>query len=157
MPARVSARSSTASRVSRKSSVNPAQVTIPDEGPTTALRANICAIFADAQKTTAGHRKLVVTLRKIHEACCYEPTNPGKKKGLESYDEDDFNVEIARCVIRLVAVKKTEGVGDRIVRFLGQFLHHASEKGRLACCCEKKGHETLTTGRYGTRSTGRTG
>ena len=32
-------------------------------------------------------------------------------------------------MIRLVGVKKSEGVGDRIVRFLGLFLRHASEKG----------------------------
>lgn len=39
-------------------------------------------------------------------------------------------MEIARCVIRLVGVKKSEGVGDRIVRFLGLFLRHATEKGK---------------------------
>ncbi|KAA6406508.1 MAG: hypothetical protein FRX48_09673 [Lasallia pustulata] len=140
MPGRVSTRTSTASRLSRKSSVptigsrastasriSSPTVVIPDEGPSTALRAQICTIFGDAQKTTAGHRKLVISLRKIQEACCYEPTKPGKK-GEASFEEDDFNVEIARCVIRLVGVKKSEGVGDRIVRFLGLFLRHASEK-----------------------------
>ena len=69
-----------------------------------------------------------MTLRKIQESCCYEPTKPGKK-GREEFDEDDFNVEIARCVIRLMGVKKSEGVGERIVRFLGSFLRHAGEKG----------------------------
>lgn len=141
MPGRVSTRTSTASRLSRKSSVptlgsrastasriSAPTVVIPDEGPSNALRAQICTIFGDAQKTTAGHRKLVISLRKIQEACCYEPTKPGKQGG-DGFEEDDFNVEIARCVIRLVGVKKSEGVGDRIVRFLGLFLRHASEKG----------------------------
>ena len=93
------------------------------------MRERICAVFGDAQKSTAGHRKLVINLRKIHEACCYEPSKPGKKE-LDDYGEDDFNVEFARCVLRLVGIKKSEAVGDRILRFIGLFLRHASEKGR---------------------------
>ena len=69
----------------------------------------------------------MVSLRKIQESCCYEPTKPGKSQ--EGFDEDDFNVEIARCVIRLMGVKKSEGVGDRMIRFLGFFLRYASDKG----------------------------
>lgn len=70
----------------------------------------------------------MINLRKTQEACCYEPTKPGKV-GLEASGEQDFNVAIARCVIRLMAVRKTEIVGDRLVKFLGLFLRHASEKG----------------------------
>ena len=140
MPGRASTRTSNTSYLSRKSSVPTldsrastasrisANVTIPEEGPTTALRENICAIFADSQKSTTGHRKLVVNLRKIHEACCYEPSKPGKNR-LDGYNEDDFNVEVARCVVRVVAVKKVEGAGDKVIKFLGQFLRHASDKG----------------------------
>ena len=135
MPGRVLTRTSTASQISRKASVLTlnarTSIEIPDEGPSTALRANISNIFADAQKTTASHRKLVVSLRKIHEACCYEPTKPAKpaKPGLDRFGEDDFNVEVARCLVRIVTVKKSESVGDRLVRFIGLFLRHASEKG----------------------------
>ncbi len=71
----------------------------------------------------------MIGLRKVQEACCYEPINPGNKIQ-EEYGEDDFNVEVARCVIRLMGVKKSEGVGDKLVRFLGLFLRHACEKGR---------------------------
>ena len=137
MPGRVSTRASTASRIShkastqslasRKSSTSSA-IVVPEEGPTSALRAQICNIFNAAQKSAAGHRKLVVGLRKIQETCCYEPTRPGKPDRQE-FNEDGFNVEIARCVIRLMGVKKSEIVGDRIVRFLGVFLRHASDKG----------------------------
>ena len=134
MPGRVSARTSAASRISRKSSVptlnsRSSIASIPDEGPATDLRIKICAIFGDAQKSTNTHRKLVVSLRKIHEACCYEPQKPGKD-GLDGFEEGDFNAEIARCMIRILAIKKTEGAGDRIIKFLGQFLRHASEKGK---------------------------
>lgn len=138
MPGRVSARAPTVSRIShkasaetlasRKSTTSPS-IVIPKEGPTSTLRAQVCNVFSDAQKSAAGHRKLVVGLRKIQEACCYEPTRPGKP-GRQEFNEDEFNVEIARCVIRLMGVKRIEAVGDRIVRFLGFFLRHASEKGR---------------------------
>ena len=143
MPGRVSTRASNISRSPQKSSsrtVNSRLSTtsrtssptavIPDEGASSTLRSQICSVFGDAQRTTAGHRKLVVGLRKIQETCCYETTRPNKKSG-HDFDENDFNVEIARCVIRLMAVRKSEGVGDRIVKFLGLFLQHASGKGLL--------------------------
>lgn len=123
---RISHKSSTQTLASRRSTTSPT-VNIPEEGPESSLRTQICAICNDAQRTAAGHRKLVVSLRKIQESCCYEPTKPGKSQ--EGFDEDDFNVEIARCVIRLMGVKKSEGVGDRMIRFLGFFLRYASEKG----------------------------
>ncbi|KAL8696074.1 MAG: hypothetical protein Q9224_002986 [Gallowayella concinna] len=100
---------------------------IPDEGPSSALRVRICGLFGDAQRSTAGHRKLAVSLRKIQEECCYESTH-GRKQQAEEFGEDDFNVEVARCVIRLMNVKKTEGAGDRTVRFLGMFLKRAHDK-----------------------------
>lgn len=128
MPGRVATRTSTTSRVFHKPTASPS-IVVPEEGPTSTLRTQICNVFNDAQKSAAGHRKLVVVLRKIHEVCCYESTRPGKP-GRQEFNENDFNVEIARCVIRLMGVKRSEAVGDRIVRFLGFFLRHASEKGR---------------------------
>ena len=125
---RVSHKASTQALASRKSTASPL-IVVPEEGPTSILRTQICNVFNDAQKSAAGHRKLVVGLGKIQEACCHEATRPGKFGGQE-FNEDDFNVEIARCVIRLMGVRRSEAVGDRIVRFLGFFLRHASEKGR---------------------------
>jgi condensin complex subunit 3 len=133
MPGRVSARVSTASRLTNKSSTQTlasrrsttSGIVVPEEGPDSLLRSQISGVFNDAQRTTAGHRKLVVGLRKIQETCINEPLN-----GRENLSEDDFNAEFARCVIRLLGVKKSESAGDRIVRFIGFFLRHASEKGR---------------------------
>ena len=131
---------------------------IPDEGPPTHLRTQICTIFANAQRDTTTQRKLVVSLRKIQEACCYEPVQPqpskqrrrGKKVGErrgrdegdleveeeeekeEALGEEQFNEEVGRCVLRVLTVKKSEPVGDRVVKFLGLFLSYASEKG--TCC-----------------------
>ena len=142
MPGRVSTRNFTAAPLSHKSSaqtlasrrstasrVSSPTLVVPDEGPSSSLRSQICSIFGDAQKTTAGHRKLVVNLRKIQEACCYEPIDHAINKSID-FGEDEFDVEIARCIIRLMGVKKGEGAGDKILRFLGFFLRHASDKGR---------------------------
>ena len=143
MPSRLSTRTSTTSHLARKSSnqilasrrttasrVSSPTIVVPDEGPSSVLRSQICSIFSDAQRNTAGHRKLAVSLRKIQEACCYEPTNFNSNRG-EDCGENDFNVEMARCAIRLMGVKKSEGVGDRVVKFLGFFLKYASDKGQV--------------------------
>jgi condensin complex subunit 3 len=86
-------------------------------------------MFRDAQRTTASHRKLVINLRKIQEACCYEPTSKKKNKtGAEDFDEEQFTYEFTRCVLRVMPVKKSESVGERTIRFIGLFLRHANEK-----------------------------
>ncbi|KAI0892877.1 condensin subunit Cnd3 [Annulohypoxylon nitens] len=143
MPARVSARSARGhAAVSNKASsttvnsrasasaasrVSSSSVDIPDEAPESELRTQICAIFRDAQKTTATHRKLIVNLRKIHEACCYEPTR-SKKNASTDFNETDFNNEFLRCVLRVMPVKKSESVGEKTIRFVGLFLRHANDK-----------------------------
>ncbi|KAI0598573.1 condensin subunit Cnd3 [Biscogniauxia sp. FL1348] len=136
MPARVSSRSTRTSAsaskapsvtsTSRASRASSSTVAIPKEAAESALRTQICAVFRDAQKTTATHRKLAVNLRKIHEACCYEPTRPSKTDN--DFDESDFNNEFSRCVLRVMPVKKSETVGERTIRFVGLFLRHANEK-----------------------------
>ena len=139
MPARVATASSRVTR-RRPSATSAAQIAksgrtsspvaeIPDEGANTSLRRAICLVFADAQNSTATHRKAVISLRKIQEACYYEPISqkPSQQPG-EDFDENDFNTEFVRCVLRLLPVKKAEPVGDRTVRFLGTFLNTASSK-----------------------------
>ncbi|GAQ08823.1 condensin complex subunit 3 [Aspergillus lentulus] len=154
MPGRVSARSTSAP--TRRSSAQPsasggraASVTpsfvIPEEpAPPEAspnLRRDACLIFADAQRSTTGHRKLVVRLRKLQEICCGISAKKTKKDGKnpevqeelllpseETVPEKEFNVEVGRCLLRILPIKKTEPVGDRILRFVGTFLSHATEK-----------------------------
>lgn len=141
MPGRTSTRSTRTSGTTKSTRASSARqssnaVEIPDEGPVTSLRTQVAQVFGDAQKTTATQRKLVVNLRKIQEACCYEPPDTGKKGGKkgkgevqEDFDEEEFNNEVIRCVLRILGIKKSESVGDRVIRFLGVFLKHASEKG----------------------------
>ncbi|PQE08257.1 condensin complex subunit 3 protein [Rutstroemia sp. NJR-2017a BVV2] len=134
MPGRVSSRTSRASgAVSHKSSASTSKastpyVEVPEEAPDNELRTQISSIFRDAQRNTATHRKLAVNLRKIQEACCYEPTSKTKKTGAEDFEEDDFTNEFTRCVLRVMPVKKSESVGEKAIRFIGLYLRHANEK-----------------------------
>ena len=155
MPVRASTRAPSTTST-RKSSVPPSNapaVFIPDEpAPPTAsphLRNNIVEVFADAQRSLTGHRKLVVKLRKIQEYCCGLRVVPKEgeqgKKGKrgrtslgalgfddrEGVAEKEFNVEVSRCLLRVLGVKKAEGAGDRVVKFLGTFLRTATEKGEI--------------------------
>ncbi|CAK1366470.1 Condensin complex subunit 3 [Cercospora beticola] len=135
MPGRVASASTRTSRrtVATKASTRSARNSspppdIPDEGEDSSLRRAICTVFADSQKSTAAHRKAIISLRKVQEACCYEPVSNKKGKQHDDFDEDDFNREVVRCVIRILPVKKSEPVGDRVVRFLGTFLNVAAGK-----------------------------
>ncbi|KAJ5992120.1 hypothetical protein N7451_007844 [Penicillium sp. IBT 35674x] len=149
MPGRVAARSTSAP--TRRSSQQPSAGRAPSVTPSFAipdepslpeaspnLRRDVCAIFADAQRSTTGHRKLVVRLRKLQEICSgiAQKNKKGKEQDQEeivipeeeTLPEKEFNVEIGRCMLRILPIKKSEPVGDRIIRFVDAFLAHASEK-----------------------------
>ncbi|PQE28512.1 condensin subunit Cnd3 protein [Rutstroemia sp. NJR-2017a WRK4] len=135
MPGRVSSRTSRAASggASHKSSASTSKastpyVEVPEEAPDNELRTQISSIFRDAQRNTATHRKLAVNLRKIQEACCYEPTSKTKKTGAEDFEEEDFTNEFTRCVLRVMPVKKSESVGEKAIKFIGLYLRHANEK-----------------------------
>jgi len=127
---RKSSAQTTKSRVSSTRSSSHA-VEIPDEGETTSLRDTVCSIFADAQSGVTTQRKSAVNLRKIQELCSYETPNKSKHAfagDAAEYDEADFNNEVARCVLRVLVIKKSEPVGDKLIKFVGFFLKHASDK-----------------------------
>ncbi|KAK8022014.1 ARM repeat-containing protein [Apiospora rasikravindrae] len=132
----VSNKSSSAATTTRTTRNSAPAFVIPEEAPDSALRTQICAVFKDAQRTTATHRKLVVNLRKIHESCCYEPPSRPAGKGSnksqapesDDFEEEDFNTEFTRCVLRVMPVKKSESVGEKTIRFVGLFLRHANDK-----------------------------
>ncbi|KAH7308202.1 putative nuclear condensin complex subunit 3 [Stachybotrys elegans] len=134
MPAKASTRSTRSSntsgqKASSRTSAASRTSTTPEivDTPDNALRTKVCAVFRDAQRTTATHRKLVTTLRKIQEACCYEPTNP-KSSSPTDFDEEAFNHEFIRCALRVMPIKKSEPVGEKSIRFIGLFLRHAGDK-----------------------------
>ena len=143
MPGRVSARTkrSSEAELKRKSSAatlrsrgsartSAHNQDIPDFGPDNELRQEIVQIFGEAQKAISSHRKLVVTLRKLQEACAFEQEGKKKKKKrIEGFSVDDFNHEFQRCVIFTLPVKKGVVEADRVVRFVGAFHKVAIEKG----------------------------
>lgn len=114
----------------------PEEPALPSSSPN--LRRDVCAIFADAQRSTTGHRKLMVRLRKLQEICCgiYQKNKKGTDREQEdivipeeaTVAEKEFNVEVGRCVLRILPIKKSEPVGDRVLRFLDTFLAHAYDK-----------------------------
>ncbi|ERF71205.1 hypothetical protein EPUS_07888 [Endocarpon pusillum Z07020] len=132
------------SRASTASRISTAVARLPEDGPSTQLRVEICTTFADSQKSTSGHRKLVVRLRKIQEACCYVPQSASKRKNPlgDGFEEADFNAEVERCVLRVMGVRKAEVAGDRVVRFLALFLKTASEKDLAIFGQEVNGEDT---------------
>ena len=136
MPGRPSTRASIASNLSRKPSHRhsrhtPSSSLIPEESPPNELRTKICNIFGDAQHATTGHRKLVISLRKVQEACVYEHVGPKFKfRHNARTGEDGFREEIMRSIVRVMNIKKSEPVGDRLVRFMGLFLKYAGEQGK---------------------------
>lgn len=129
--ARASTRNSTANSTARTSTAasraSSAAFDVPEESPDNELRTQVAAVFREAQKNTATHRKSAVTLRKLQEACCYEPTS-AKKATAGDFDEDDFNTEVIRCVLRVMPVRKSEAVGERTIRFVGVFMRHSIDK-----------------------------
>lgn len=141
MPTRVSTRSGRAStalsekssaatlkgRASVASRASASSLDIPEETEDSALRSQVASVFRDAQRNTATHRKLAVTLRKLQEACCYEPTS-AKSNPATDFDEKDFNSEFIRSVLRIMPVKKSEVVGEKTIRFIGLFLRHSGDK-----------------------------
>lgn len=66
----------------------------------------------------------------MQEACCYEPSsrNRAQTTGTEEFDEANFNEEFIRCVVRCMPIKKSEAVGERVIKFIGLFLKHANDK-----------------------------
>lgn len=148
MPGRSSSTRPSSAASTRKSSVPPTSaptVYIPEEPalPTTSasLRSNVVEIFADAQRAITGHRKLAIKLRKIQEVCCgLRVAKVDGKKGSRLSEipdlaggglpEKELNIEICRCLIRVVPVKKAEGAADRVIKFLGTFLKAATDKGK---------------------------
>lgn len=69
-----------------------------------------------------------MTLRKIHESCCYEPHNPKAVSAADEFDEEAFNKEFVRCVLKLMPTKKAESAGDKVIGFICLFIRHANEK-----------------------------
>ncbi|KAH8146781.1 uncharacterized protein LAJ45_09155 [Morchella importuna] len=104
----------------------------PPPPPYTPLSTTLATVFDSAQKTTAGHRKLAVTLRATYEQCIagtgtIGSTVPG---GGGQKGEKAFVKEFFRFLDRVLVVKKGEVVADRCLRFVDMFVRGLLEKDK---------------------------
>lgn len=70
---------------------------------------SIAQVFQDAQNSYVGHRKYLTILKKIQQ------------RAFELGNEDDFNLCFCRLVNKVLPVKKSEDVADRIVKLVANF------------------------------------
>lgn len=93
-------------------------------------------IFEQAQHTTANHRKNLVALRKIHDACAgITAPAPGNKANgggaLRAVGEKAFNDLFVDMVNRVLQVKKGVAVADRVVKFVASYVAYTTEQGQF--------------------------
>lgn len=91
----------------------------------------IATIFSQAQRTTAGHRKLVVNLRNVFEQCLAGTGAVGSTIGCKDRaGEKAFARDFCRFLNRVLVVKKSEVVGDRCLRLADLFVKNLVDGGR---------------------------
>ncbi|KAI5780914.1 nuclear condensing complex subunit [Geopyxis carbonaria] len=96
----------------------------------TVLDSTLATIFSQAQKTTAGHRKLVINLRTTLDQCISGSGSVGSTIGVSGRkSEKVFARAFCRFLKRVLVVKKSEVVGDRCLRLADLFLRNLLGKG----------------------------
>lgn len=104
----------------------------PEVAPYTPLQKAIATIFSQAQRTTAGHRKLVVNLRATFDQCLTGEGSIGSTIGVTGrHGEKLFTAEFSKFLERVLNVKKSEVVGDRCLRLVDLFVRNLVNGGEL--------------------------
>ncbi|CCX12870.1 Similar to Condensin complex subunit 3; acc. no. Q10429 [Pyronema omphalodes CBS 100304] len=114
----------TAAAVEREATPIPEEAA-EDEAPEpySPLQKTIASVFNQAQKTTAGHRKLVINLRSVFDQCIQGTGSIGGTIGVQGRQgEKMFVREFCRFLNRVLVVKKSEVVGDRCLRLADLFI-----------------------------------
>ena len=92
-----------------------------------AVHDTVPAIFQQAQHSVASHKKNVVQLHKIQlQAAAYTEPTP---KGPRLVGERTFNNQFLDVLKNILPLKKGTTVADRIVKFVGAFVHFIVDKG----------------------------
>ncbi|CAZ79208.1 unnamed protein product [Tuber melanosporum] len=138
MPARVAGSRSARTRAPRKrapaaaeetpATTSPALEPSPPPATYTPLQDAIATIFQSAQKTTAGHRKLAITMRSIWEQCAAGTGSLGTSIGGGRVGEKAFVKGFTSFLNRVLVTKKSEVVGDRCLRFIDLFVRGLLDK-----------------------------
>lgn len=81
---------------------------------------SIANVFQAAQLSYAGHRKHVAVLKKI------------QTKAIAQGYEDAFNYWFNRLILAILPLKKTEVVGDRIIKLVASFIASLDKEIELA-------------------------
>lgn len=153
MPARSARSSRTAASSSRRKPREPSASETPDPGPAVAaqpepsvepygpLQTAVAGIFLQAQKTTAGHRKLVINLRAIFDQCLSGTGPVGSTIGVNGRKGEKLFAQVFfRFLNRALVVKKSEVVGDRCLRVADMFVRNLvqdPEKAKKTATKEK--------------------
>lgn len=88
-------------------------------------------IFAQCQASLANHKKNVIALAKIYAQTSdvWEDVPP---RGIKLTGEKAFNDRFIDMVNRVIPIKKGIPNADRVVKFIGAFILHISQKGAAA-------------------------
>lgn len=74
------------------------------------LQQALARVFQDSQASVSGHRKQVMLLRSILD------------RSVELNHEDSFHFFFCKLVNKVLVIKKSESVGDRIVKLVASFI-----------------------------------
>lgn len=86
-------------------------------------------IFMQCQTSVASHRKNVVALAKIHGQTS-DVWEEVPQRGIKLTGEKAFNDRFIDMVDRVLHIKKGIPNADRIIKFIGAFILHISQKGK---------------------------
>ncbi|KAK4686707.1 condensin complex subunit 3, partial [Tremellales sp. Uapishka_1] len=101
-------------------------------------------IFEQVQHTIANHRKNIVSLRKIHEACSSIVEVSSTRSKLVG--EKAFNVLFIDMVNRVLPLKKGVVQADKVVKFISSYVAYSTEQGESIVTPEgEEDSETFTT------------
>ncbi|CAE6456052.1 unnamed protein product [Rhizoctonia solani] len=91
--------------------------------------ALIPEIFQQVQASTANHNKNCVALAKLFSGCAgiYEEVQ-SRGGGIRLTGEKAFQLTFARMVNNVLPIKKGVSNADRVIRFIGSFVKHITDK-----------------------------
>lgn len=90
----------------------------------------IASIFDQIQSSIATHKKNCISLYKYHAKALLEvtKTRKGKSPSIDHTGEKAFNEIMLSLINRALTIKKGALVADKVIKFLGVYIHFLGEK-----------------------------